>query len=246
MRGEKARSVSGNDVMIIVPVYNEEENLDRVGHDLSEFIKKARFGYQVLFVNDGSSDRSQGMIEDLCEEHQKFEYLELHRNLGLSAAIKAGIDYADTPFVGYIDSDLQTSPYDFDLLMDYAGDYDMVTGIRANRKDSFVKNLSSKIANSIRRAVTHDGMEDTGCPLKIIRSDYAKRIPFFNGMHRFLPALIQLQEGRVKQVPVTHYPRIAGEAKYHLWNRLIGPLFDLFGYRWMKKRYINYKIKSQG
>ena len=120
----------------------------------------------------------------------------------------------------------------------------MVMGIRTGRKDSFVKNLSSRIANGFRRFMTHDGVEDTGCPLKILHTKYAKRIPFFTGMHRFLPTLIQLQYGKVKQIPVRHFPRIAGTSKYHLWNRLIGPFKDCFAYRWMKKRYINYDISD--
>ena len=156
--------------------------------------------------------------------------------------MKAGIDVADSEYVGYIDADLQTTPEDFNLLLEHAGEYEMVMGIRTGRKDSFVKNLSSRIANGFRRAMTHDGVEDTGCPLKILRTDYARRIPFFTGMHRFLPALIQLQNGRVKQIPVRHFPRIAGQSKYHLWNRLVGPFKDCFAYRWMKKRYINYEI----
>ncbi|MEG2276876.1 MAG: dolichol-phosphate mannosyltransferase, partial [Odoribacter sp.] len=119
---------------------------------------------------------------------------------------------------------------------------EMVTGIRMGRKDSFIKNISSKIANNFRRSMTHDGVQDTGCPLKILRTEYAKRIPFFTGMHRFLPALIELQQGKVKQIPVHHFQRIAGKSKYNLANRLIGPFKDCFAYRWMKKRYINYKI----
>ena len=92
--------------------------------------------------------------------------------------------------------------------------------------------------------MTHDGVQDTGCPLKVLHTDYAKRIPFFTGMHRFIPALIQLQEGRVKQIPVRHFPRVAGKSKYHLANRLIGPFKDCFAYRWMRKRYINYRVKE--
>ncbi len=122
----------------------------------------------------------------------------------------------------------------------------MVMGIRTGRKDSLGKKLSSKIANSFRRMMTNDGIEDTGCPLKIIHTEYAKRIPMFTGMHRFLPALLQLQHGRVKQVPVRHFERTAGQSKFHLWNRLVSPFMDCFAFRWMKKRYINYTIEKEG
>ena len=121
----------------------------------------------------------------------------------------------------------------------------MVMGIRTGRKDSLGKKLSSKIANSFRRMMTNDGIEDTGCPLKIIHTEYAKRIPMFTGMHRFLPALLQLQHGRVKQVPVRHFERTAGQSKFHLWNRLVSPFMDCFAFRWMKKRYINYTIEKE-
>ncbi|WP_251621189.1 glycosyltransferase family 2 protein [Odoribacter lunatus] len=227
---------------IIVPVYNEEGNILRLEQELSSFLKISRMPACVLFVNDGSTDSSEQLIQEVCERNSDFFHIRLARNGGLSAAMKAGIDVACSEYVGYIDADLQTAPEDFNLLLEHAGEYEMVMGIRTGRKDSFVKNLSSRIANGFRRSMTHDGVEDTGCPLKVLRTDYAKRIPFFTGMHRFLPALIQLQHGRVKQVPVRHFPRIAGVSKYHLWNRLIGPFKDCFAYRWMKKRYINYEI----
>lgn len=230
---------------IVVPVYNEEENLLRVEQELSTFLKIATVPSLILFVNDGSMDKSQEIIEAICKRNSDFKYIAFKENRGLSAALKAGFDHVETELVGYIDSDLQTSPEDFNLLLQYIEDYELVTGVRAERKDKFVKNMSSKIANSIRRAFTNDGMDDTGCPLKIIRSSYAKRIPMFKGLHRFLPAMILLQKGRVIQVPVRHFPRIAGTAKFGLWNRLLGPLMDCFAYLWMKKKYINYEIAKE-
>ena len=231
---------------IIVPVYNEEDNLKRVEKELLSFIEIANKETAILFVNDGSKDNSQQIIEDICSRNIAFHFINFKENRGLSAAIKAGFDTIETPLVGYIDSDLQTTPQDFNLLLDKIGEYDLVTGVRANRKDSFVKNMSSTIANGIRRAFTHDGMDDTGCPLKVIKTDYAKRIPMFKGLHRFLPAMILLQNGKILQVPIQHFPRIAGTAKFGLWNRLLGPLTDCFAYLWMKKKYINYEVKNKG
>ena len=227
---------------IIVPVYNEEENMAALEKKLTVFIEQSSLSTCILFVNDCSSDQSLERIAEICERQSHFFYLSFSKNSGLSAGIKAGIDAAFSTYVGYIDADLQTTPEDFNLLIPYLHEYEMVLGIRTNRKDSFVKNASSKIANGFRRYMTNDGVADTGCPLKIMRTDYAKRIPFFTGMHRFLPALIQLQEGKVKQVPVRHFPRVAGQSKYNLRNRLVGPFIDCFAYRWMKKRYINYQI----
>lgn len=231
---------------IVVPVYNEADNLQRVEQALLAYTQTALYPTCILFVNDGSTDNSQQLIEAICEKHEPFHYILFENNCGLSAAIKAGFDYTSTELVGYIDSDLQTAPSDFNLLLQHIKDYDLVTGVRANRKDSFVKNMSSKIANGIRRSFTHDGMDDTGCPLKIIKTDFAKRIPMFRGLHRFLPAMILLQNGKIKQVPVQHFPRIAGTAKFGLWNRLLGPLMDCFAYLWMKKKYINYKVGKKG
>ncbi|MBD3863554.1 MULTISPECIES: glycosyltransferase family 2 protein [Olleya] len=230
---------------IVVPVYNEEDNLLRVEKELLAYTQIATKTTKILFVNDGSKDKSQDLIEAICSRHDAFDYILFKDNRGLSAAIKAGFDYTTTPLVGYIDSDLQTAPEDFNLLLAHIGEYDLVTGVRANRKDSFVKNMSSKIANGIRRAFTKDGMDDTGCPLKVIKTDYAKRIPMFKGLHRFLPAMIMLQNGKTKQIPVQHFPRVAGEAKFGVWNRLLGPLMDCFAYLWMKKKYINYEVAKQ-
>jgi glycosyltransferase involved in cell wall biosynthesis len=230
---------------IIVPVFNEEDNLKRVEKELSNYIKIASKKTKILFVNDGSKDKSQQIIEEICANNIDFSFIKFEKNCGLSAAIAAGFNNTTTNLVGYIDSDLQTAPEDFNLLLAEIDDYELVTGVRANRKDSFVKNMSSTIANGIRRAFTNDGMDDTGCPLKVIKTSYAKNIPMFKGSHRFLPAMILLQNGRIKQIPVQHFPRIAGEAKYGLWNRLLGPLMDCFAYLWMKKKYINYTIESK-
>tara|TARA_R110002074_G_scaffold223423_4_gene394426 strand:+ start:912 stop:1637 length:726 start_codon:yes stop_codon:yes gene_type:complete len=229
---------------IVVPVYNEEENLERLETELSNYLKIATVQTSILFVNDGSKDKSQTLIETICKRNEAFEYILFKENRGLSAAIKAGFDYVDSELVGYIDSDLQTAPEDFNILLEHINTNELVTGVRFNRKDSFVKNMSSKIANGIRRTFTHDGMDDTGCPLKVIKTEYAKRIPMFRGLHRFLPAMIMLQNGRVTQITVQHFPRIAGTAKFGLWNRLLGPLMDCFAYLWMKRKYINYEVEK--
>ncbi|NBC57387.1 MAG: glycosyltransferase [Bacteroidetes bacterium] len=231
---------------IIVPIYNESENIQRLKDALSQYFQKASVSVKALFVNDGSSDGSLEKLKSICKNSHCFDYISFTQNKGLSAAIKAGFDHVNSSLTGYIDADLQTDPEDFELLLEYIDDYDLVTGNRNHsRKDSFTKNMSSKIANGIRRAFTHDGMDDTGCPLKIIKTEYAKRIPMFKGLHRFLPAMIMLQNGKVKQVDIQNYPRLAGQSKFGLWNRLLGPLLDCFVYLWMKKKYINYQIQEK-
>ncbi len=228
---------------IIVPVYNEVDNMSRLDETLSSYLEACPVRACVLFVNDGSKDGSLDAIKKMCAARKDFLYISFVRNAGLSAAVKAGFDYAESELVGYIDADLQTDPHDFDLLLKEVENCSMAIGIRANRKDSFFKNAQSKIANGFRRMMTGDGALDTGCPLKVLRTDVAKKIPMFKGLHRFLPALVLLQDGAsYRQIPVRHYPRIAGKSKYHLWNRLWGPFADCFAYRWMKPRYINYKV----
>ena len=225
-------------------MYNEEDNIKTLEEKLGAYLPKASRKACVLFVNDGSTDNSLPLIKEVCQRQNNFFYLSLMRNGGLSAAMKAGIDATESTFVGYMDADLQPTPDDFNLLLEHIDDHELVMGIRTNRKDTGFKKLQSKIANGFRRMMTHDGVQDTGCPLKVMHTAYARRIPFFTGMHRFLPALILLQEGRVKQVPVHHFPRVAGTSKYHLWNRLVAPFIDCFAFRWMKQRYINYRVKE--
>lgn len=230
---------------IIVPVYNEQENIARLEETFRSYLPAASRRTCVLFVDDGSTDGSSDLLELACRRNSGFYYLAFEHNAGLSAAIKAGIDFAESPLVGYIDADLQTTPADFELLLPLAAEHQLVTGIRAERKDTLFKRFQSRFANSFRRMMTHDGATDTGCPLKVMQSAAARRIPFFRGMHRFLPALILLQEGAsYKEIPVRHFPRTAGVSKFHLWNRLVSPLADCFAYRWMHKRAINYRVKQ--
>jgi len=230
------------ELTIIVPVYNEQENMVTLEETLSRYLPQCLLSACILFVNDGSTDQSKERIIEICNRQKHFYHLSLSPNAGLSAALKVGIDASFSPYVGYIDADLQTTPQDFNLLIPHLKDYEMVLGIRVVREDSLVKRASSLIANNFRRFMTKDGIADTGCPLKIIHTPYAKHLPLFNGMHRFLPALVQLQHGRVKQVPVRHFPRLAGVSKYNLRNRLVAPLIDCFAFRWMKSRYINTRV----
>jgi dolichol-phosphate mannosyltransferase len=234
------------DLTIIIPVYNEAGNLERLEKECTHFLDNCSLAASILLVNDGSADNSQPLIENICNRDPRFHYISFEKNAGLSAAIKAGFDKVDARLTGYMDADMQTSPEDFNILLREMGDHALITGVRSGRKDSFVKNTSSIIANKIRRAFTHDGMDDTGCPLKIIRTEYAKRIPMFKGLHRFLPAMILLQNGTIKQFPVRHFPRVAGKSNFGLANRLLGPLMDCFAYLWMKKKYIHYRIQKEG
>ncbi|NVK53800.1 MAG: glycosyltransferase family 2 protein [Flavobacteriaceae bacterium] len=232
-------------ICVIVPIYNEEEAIPKFPQEFSEYFELSSLSASVLLVNDGSTDASLDLIEKLCLEDSRFHFISLEKNSGLSSALKAGFDYAKTDWVGYIDADLQTKPTDFLKFEPYLDHFDLVLGDRsASRKDSLVKKLSSRIANSFRDFMLHDGVNDSGCPLKILRRDLAVSIPFFKGMHRFIPALVLMNGGKVKQVPIAHFPRVTGKSKFNLWNRMLSPLQDTFAVRWMTKRNITYKISS--
>lgn len=141
---------------IVVPIYNEQDNLSRVEEQLSRFLPTSRMKACVLLVNDGSSDDSLKLMKEICQRQPDFFYISSNENHGLSTAMKAGIDTVESKYMGYIDADLQTNPEDFNLLLEYAPEYELVTGIRAKRKDSVFKKLQSKIANGFRRAMTGD------------------------------------------------------------------------------------------
>lgn len=233
------------DFTIIVPVFNEEECLLQLFTQLKEYLPKASKKAKVLLVDDGSSDTSPQMIKDFCSSNQHFGYLIFERNFGKGAALKAAFDHIDTPLLGYLDADLQTYPEDFEKLLPYLDEYDLVTGWRKERKDTIVKRISSKVGNGVRNLFTRDFMHDTGCPLKVMKTEYAVNMPMFKGLQRFLPAMVLLQHGKIKEVEIPHYPRLAGKSKYNFRNRFMGPLIDCFAYVWMKKSYINYKVAEK-
>ena len=229
---------------IIVPLYNEADNIYMLEKRLADYLPKCPVKACVLFVNDGSTDTSQEKLVEICSRNEAFYRIDFETNCGLSAALAAGFEKVQSPLCGYMDADLQTAPEDFDVLLAKIPDFSMVTGIRTGRRDSALKRIQSKVANNFRRMMTRDGAIDTGCPLKVLRTDIAKRLPMFKGMHRFIPALVLMLGGTYAQIPVRHFPRTAGTSKFGLRGRLFGPLADCFAYRWMKKRYVKCTIHS--
>ena len=230
---------------ILVPVYNEEECIRPLVTMLDDFLTEPGLDTAILFINDGSTDNSARLIEDICRNDHRYSCLTLSRNYGLSTALKAGIDRCNTTFIGYIDADLQIDPSDFHKLIPYAQHYDLVTGYRLGRKDTVTKRLSSVIANAFKRWLLNSDIIDTGCPLKLIRTRIAQQMPFFNGMHRFIPDMVLLLGGVVKQVPIAHYSRFAGQSKFSLRNRFLGPVADALAFRWMQKKFIRYTVRSE-
>ncbi len=230
---------------IVLPVFNEEENLPILAEELSRVVTDLRSEWAVecVFVDDGSTDRSRERMLEIRERHPELgvRVVALDRNWGLTAAMDAGFRCARGEVVATLDTDLQNDPRDLPSLLAHLDRADVVVGIRVDRRDPFVKRVSSKIANAIRNWATDEDISDTGCSLKVYRRAYLERLKLFNGLHRFLPTLLKMEGTRVAQVPVNHRPRRHGQAKYHLWNRLVGPLLDLFAVRWMQKRHLGYR-----
>ncbi|MBE0618852.1 MAG: glycosyltransferase family 2 protein [Proteobacteria bacterium] len=233
---------------IVLPTYNEEDNLDPLVAELVAVLPELRRDWEVecVFVDDGSTDRTREKMLAAREQHPELgiRVVALDRNWGLTAAMEAGFRAARGEVVATLDTDLQNDPRDLPKLLTHLREADVAIGVRVNRRDTVVKRTSSKIANGIRNWATHEDIVDTGCSLKVYRKAYLDRIKLFTGLHRFLPTLLKLEGARVVQVPVNHRPRVHGEAKYHLWNRLIGPLMDLFAVRWMQRRHLGYRAEE--
>jgi len=197
--------------------------------------------YEIVFVDDGSTDRSAEKIEPA----PNVRIVRFEKNTGQSAALYAGILAARGQTIVMIDSDLQNDPADIPrLLQEISRGGDLVCGYRAERKDTITKRLTSRIANFVRSRFTKDRVRDTGCTLKAMRRECAAALVPFKGMHRFIPALIRGAGYRLVEVPVNHRPRRFGQTKYGLANRAWRATVDMFGVRWLLSRRLNYKIRD--
>ena len=233
------------DFTVIIPVYNEKGNLERLEKLLNEYFLKASLKTCAILVDDGSTDGSTELINDISGRNEHIYKIIFSENAGKGAALKAGFDAVKSPLLGYMDADLQTHPEDFERLLPLMKEHQLVTGWRKDRKDTGIKKISSKFGNAVRGLLIHDEIHDSGCPLKVMQTSYAKNIPMFKGLQRFLPAMVLLQNGKITEVPIPHYHRISGVSKYSFQSRSIGPFIDCLGYIWMKKTYINYNIKEK-
>ncbi|HAI39172.1 MULTISPECIES: glycosyltransferase family 2 protein [unclassified Maribacter] len=199
---------------VVVPLYNEEDNVTLLTQKIHESL--VGYDYQIIYVDDFSKDKTKKVVKDLKDD--KVHLIELKKNYGQSLALAAGIDYAEGEYIITMDGDLQNDPSDIPQMLTYAvsGEYDVVTGIRQKRKDSLVKKIPSKIANFLVRRVTKLDIKDNGCALKVFTRDIAKDLNLYGEMHRFITLLAFLEGGQIKQVPVKHHARNAGVSKYGL------------------------------
>jgi len=231
---------------VVVPVYNEEESLRPLFEALVPVLREWGKPFEIILVDDGSTDGSAALMDKLRREQAGVRVIRHRSNYGLSAAMATGFQAARGEVVATMDADLQNDPRDLPLLLSKLSEADAVVGWRHQRHDPPVKRLSSRIANWIRNRAIHDGIHDTGCSLKVFRRDAIAKIRMFKGMHRFLPALLQMEGCRVLEVKVRHHPRRYGKAKYHLTNRLLGPVCDLLAVRWMRRRALAIESEETG
>ena len=230
------------EISIVAPVYNEVENVGPLVEELLRTLAPMAGRYEIVLVDDGSTDGSAEAIARLASAHPEVRGLHLRRNRGQTAAFDAGIKGARGDIVVTIDADLQNDPADIPKLVAALDGHDAAIGYRAIREDSFVRRVSSKIANAVRNRLSGDDVIDTGCSLKAFRAKRLREVKLFTGMHRFLPTLVKIEGGTVVQLPVGHRPRRAGTSKYGVWNRVFRSFEDLLAVRWMKKRRLDYEV----
>ena len=233
------------EVSIVVPVYNEEENLPILAAEIHVAMRQLGRPYEVIYVDDGSTDGSPGVLRELAREDPATRVIRQRRNSGQTAALDAGFRFARAAIVVTLDADLQNDPADIPRLLAAMDGYDVVSGVRAKRRDTWVRKASSRIANRVRNRLTHDDVTDVGCTLRACRAEFLRGIPVFTGMHRFLPTLLAMGGARKTEIPVNHRPRLHGQPKYNISNRLWRALADLFAVRWMQKRWIDRRLSEE-
>jgi len=233
-------------VSVVIPFYNEEENVAPLAERIAAvFASLPDYDYECLFVNDGSKDGTRAEIERLHAADPRIRPVHLVENRGQSAAVVAGMRRAKGEYVLTLDGDLQNDPCDFPKMLELLKSHDCVCGYRAKRNDNWIRKISSKIGNGAREAVLHDGIRDAGCGSKGFRRKCIEHVVPFNGAHRFLAVMMRAAGMTIAECEVTHHPRMHGTSKYGIHNRLWRGLYDLFGVRWLKKRYVTFRVEGE-
>jgi glycosyltransferase involved in cell wall biosynthesis len=213
---------------VIIPIKDEQENLRPLHERLTAALDPLGLSYELIFVDDGSTDRSYALLEELAAGNGHVRVVRLRRNFGQTAALQAGIDWSSGDILVTLDGDLQNDPADIPMLLDHLNQgYDAVFGLRAKRQDRWLaRKLPSLAGNWLIRRVTGVTIKDMGCTLRAMRRDLAEELSLYGEMHRFVPVLAQQYGARLLQVPVQHHPRVAGKTKYTL-SRSVRVLLDL-------------------
>ncbi|MFB7140721.1 glycosyltransferase family 2 protein [Gottfriedia sp. NPDC056225] len=229
---------------VVAPIYNEEENIKNLYQSITNAVKDKVKEYEIILVDDGSKDNSANLLEQLSKADSHVKPIYFEKNCGQTAALWAGMRQAKGEYISLIDADLQTDPHDILTLMPYMKEYDFANGMRLKRRDTYIKKISSRIGNGVRNKLTNDIIYDTGCPMKLMKREVAQSLYLHEGMHRFLPTLAKMNGFNVIEVEVSHREREYGVSKYGVFNRAFVGLMDAVVIGWLKKRVIQYKIKS--
>jgi glycosyltransferase involved in cell wall biosynthesis len=237
--GVSARPVIslGLELSVVAPVFDEAPNLVPLAASVSAALGEG-LGWELILVDDGSRDGSAEAIRELARRDPRVRGVFLARHSGQTSALKVGIERARAPLIVTLDADLQNDPADIKKLLARLEGHEAVVGVRVRRQDSFVRRVSSRIANRVRNAVLHDTIQDTGCGLKLFRTEAIRTLPLFEGMHRFLPTLLRYHDYSVIEVPVSHHPRTRGRSKYGIRNRAWRAFKDMLAVRWMRSRIV--------
>ena len=233
-------------ISVVVPFYNEEENVALVAERVAAALDSLEgYDYECLFVNDGSTDATREKIESVSAVNPNIRLVQLVKNQGQSAALLAGMRSARGIYILTIDGYLQNDPADFPRIIEMLNDVDCVCGYRKKRNDSAVRRVSSRIANTVRRAVLSDGIRDTGCGTKGFRRECVPHIIPFNGSHRYYAALLRNAGFSIAECPVEHHEREFGVSKYGIGNRLFRGIYDLIGVGWLLRRTVVIEIEEE-
>jgi len=216
-------------ISVVIPAYNEEENVPRLYEKLKKVLEALGEDYEIIFVDDGSTDKTPEILKELAEKDSRVKVIRFKRNYGQTAAMYAGFEHAKGDVIITMDADLQNDPEDIPKLLEKMKEgYDIVSGWRKDRKDPFLsRKLPSTIANWVISKVTGVHLHDYGCTLKAYKADVAKRYRLYGDMHRFLPALAKRFGAKIAEIPVKHHPRLYGKSKYGI-DRTIRVILDIF------------------
>lgn len=232
---------------IVAPVYNEAGNLERLVAETHDAIEATGLDYELILVDDHSTDGSRDELVALATDNERLRVLSLERHAGQSAALLAGLRAASASLVVTMDADLQNDPADIPAIVALLEDHDVVSGVRAKRRDTLLRRLASRVSNRIRRLVLGDPCTDIGCALKGYRAAALEDVPPFDGLHRFLPLLALRHGGRYAELPVRHRARTEGASKYNIRGRFLRGVLDLFGVSWYRRRAVSvtaYPLKN--
>ncbi|MBU0485136.1 MAG: glycosyltransferase family 2 protein [Proteobacteria bacterium] len=226
---------------------NEEESIPSLGREVSEAFGTHDWAWECIWVDDCSKDQSRDQLRQLALADPHHRFISFQKNAGQSAALWAGFKESRGAVIATLDGDGQNDPADLPRLVEQLekGGADMVNGYRQIRSDSILRKIASRIGNGARNMLTGKTVSDVGCSTRCFKRECVELMPPFAGMHRFLPTLVALHGFRFDEVPVNHRPRLLGQTKYSINNRLWVGLYDLLGVRWFKKRAFHYEIKKE-